>query len=382
MNTIVNEIFNAEAQRRRDAESVNLYFHVFNNLKNSASPRLCASALKKIMLALFCFGACSLRAEQQPGIVFHGSGAAAESLAEAPLLRALGVPRVEMQLEAEPKDKSKWTLQGLNHIVLAGISDEDAVFKKTVGFSFAIDTEKRELYRLGYGRFSGNVGCVETRFNPWLYSNHFDDNPFSTLLVRISGTTEAGVKLAAEAFKNGMNNGVVLGIGAARAESTILDLEPSDESPPNMPAVIEKNGKKLVFAGWTQCPANEYRAMLDLGAKAEPRRIWRVKYLSAESLATASASAWIDGPAAIAPGNALIIAEFGSAEDAQRAHDGAKARAGNSAKAAGEGGGAGFSVPMAGDEQTGGLERRIFYRVVGKYFVGSSLPEWAGEISF
>ena len=355
-----------------------------NESHGKGSVPLCLCVFFKtslFMMLAFCawFLSAAEQQPQQPGIIFHGSVASASALAEAPLLRALGGARVVLALEAEPKDKAKWNAQALNHVVLAGVSGEDDVFKKTVGFSFAIDSEKRELYRLGYGRFSDDVGCVETRFNPWLYSNRFDDNPFSTLLVRISGTSEAGVKLAAEAFKNGMNNGVVLGLGAARVEASILDLEPSAEPPPRMPDAFEKKGaKRLVFAGWTQCPANEYRAMLDLGARAEPRRIWRAKYLSEDSLASASASAWVDGPASVAPGNAVTIAEFASAEDARRAFDGARAREGNNARAEGEG----FSVPMAVDEMTAeAVERRIFYRVVGKYFMGSSLPEWA-EIGF
>ena len=313
-----------------------------------------------VVLCLLALSA-SAFASSRPLWVYAEDGAyAAIDLSQAPLVKALGASLERHDaLEAEPARKEQWLAQGEAHIVVLGTPGEGDVARKTMGFTYGIDTGKKEAYRLGFGRFRGDVGFVETRFNPWLYSNRVDDHADSTLLVRIGGTTPKGVELAAAAFVQGLNNGLVLGPGAQRVEETILDLDPSVEPPPAQP---ERIGD-LVLAGWTQCPAQEYRAMLDLGAQKEPRRMWRVKYLAPDALATASDAAWIFGPQAMSWGNAVTIAEFDDPADAQRTWEGIARQKGVKRE------GSVLTVPFPTDEAMPKSLGTIRYRVEGKRLV-------------
>ena len=248
--------------------------------------------------------------------------AAADALAArgAPLLRALaatqgaGTPERAAAPEAEPADRGAWRAQGLDHIVLLGTPEEGAAAARTAGTTYGIDARRKELFRLGLGRFRGDAGFVETRMNPWLWSDRFDDNPFSTVLVRIGGTTPRGVALAAETFAAGMNNGVVLGPGARRIETSILDRDPSADPPPALPEAVGD----LVFAGWSQPTEAEARAFLDWGATAQPVALWRAKYLATGALETGSGAAWTLGPSALAWGNAALLARFADPADPGR----------------------------------------------------------------
>ena len=285
-----------------------------------------------------------------------------------------GIMRVD-DLQGDPADRAVWKRQALNHLVVVGTPDEGDVARRTQGFTFGINAKTREMYRLGVGRFTGDVGSVETTFNPYLYSNHFDDNPYSTLLVRLSGTTPVGVALAAEAFSQGMLNGMVLGSGAQRVETSLLDQTPSTEPPPNLPLSLSAGEAKYSMAGWSQCPENEYRACLDYGAAQEPRSIWRVKYLATGCLDDASGAAWIRSPHVMAWGNAVTIVEFVDNADPVKMYEGVRASvkpvAGKVAQAES------FSVPMPVDGIVEKSLGRIVYWVQGRRLVMSSLPDWA-----
>ncbi|NLB68572.1 MAG: hypothetical protein GX804_02645, partial [Lentisphaerae bacterium] len=225
-------------------------------------------------------------------------------------------------IQGEPADKGVWNHQALNHLVIIGVPEEGKAAARTQGFTYGIDVEKKEMNRIGVGHFRGDIGTVETLFNPYLYSNRFDDNPFSTLLVRISGTTEKGVALAAKAFLRGMINGVVLGEGVERVESTILDQNPTTKAPPKIPVTLSHGDESFQVAGWSQCPENEYRAYLDYGAERKPLHVWRVKYFSKGCLDDVSGTAWVNGPHIMAWGNAVTISEFSDSKDAVRAFKG------------------------------------------------------------
>lgn len=278
---------------------------------------------------------------------------------------------------ADPSDRAVWKRQALNHLVVVGTPDEGDGAKRTQGFTFGINTQKREMYRLGIGRFRGDVGSVETTFNPYLYSNRFDDNPFSTLLVRISGTTPRGVALAADAFVHGLLNGMVTGADATRVERTILDRDPSLEPPPALPASLALDSERFFMAGWSQCPENEYRACLDMGATNEPRRLWRVKYLTPGALEGASAATWVNSLHVMAWGNAVTLAKFADAADAAAMFRGVRAEVRASAKPVSVGGDEAFSVPMPVDEAFDKSLGRIVYWRQGGLLVMSSLPDWA-----
>lgn len=285
----------------------------------------------------------------------------------APLLVALAAtgaaakPEADDSLAAEP-DKARWLAQAARHVVIVGTPAEGEVCARVAGFTYGIDCAKREAFRLGLGRFRGDVGVVETQFNPWQYSNRLDDVPASALMVRIAGTTPEGVRLAADAFAKGMNNGVVLGAGAARVETSILDLDPSPEPPPEgeLARLAADAGAGAAFAGWTQCPAQEYRAYLDWGADAEPRRVWRAKWLKPGSLASADGATWTRSPLAAAFANAATIAEFADESDA------AKSLAAITAEK-------GASAPFPPDESKTFGSGSISFTRNGRYLIFSSL---------
>ena len=247
---------------------------------------------------------------------------AAEGAPLVSALRATGAgtePRPLAALAADPSDRRVWEDQANRHLVLVGTPDDDGALTRVKGFTYGIDCQKKELFRLGLGRFRGDIGVVETQFNPWLYSNRIEDTPESKLMVRLTGTTPKGVALAVEAFKKGMNNGVVLGPNAKRVEKSILDLDPSAEPPPAEALSHVVVPKGFAYAGWTQCPAQEYRAYVDWGAPSEPRRVWRAKYLGPASLAGAEAPTWARSPLPVAFANAVTIAEFADEKSAATA---------------------------------------------------------------
>jgi hypothetical protein len=315
------------------------------------------------------------------------SNACARLLTSAPMLfQALretggggGVERFD-NLQASPAKRGDWDRQALNHLVVVGTPDEGDGARRTQGFTFGVDTKKREMYRLGIGRFAGDVGSVETTFNPYLYCNKFDDNPYSTLLVRISGTTPRGVALAADAFARGLLNGMVAGPGAQRVERTILDRAPSVEPPPALWSSLAQNGGRFVMAGWSQCPENEYRACLDMGAAHEPQGLWRIKYLIRGSLDGASAETWANSPQAMAWGNAVTLAAFADPADAAAMIQGVRKEAGG--KSVRVGGGEAVSVPMPVDEAFDKSLGRIVYWHQDGTLVMSSMPDWANEQIF
>ena len=283
---------------------------------------------------------------------------------DAPLVKATSavgdstVWKDASAFEAEPKAQDKWMSQANAHVIVEGLPVSGRVTERTKGWTYGIDLGRKELYRLGLGRFQGDVGCVETRFNPWLYSDRVADAPQSTLLVRISGTTAKGVELARKAFLSGMNNGVVLGKGAKRTETSILDLDPSDEPPPTEVLSRLAVPAGCVYAGWSQCPAQEYRAFLDWGAAEDPRRVWRVKYLTADSLKSASGTTWADSPLLSAFGHAVTIADCRTETAAKRILETMPSHA----------------VDFPRDE-VGYGKGKVRFLVQGRYFMMTSLPE-------
>ena len=279
-------------------------------------------------------------------------------------LRATGAgtgPQGLSVLEAQPKDRRVWEDQANRHLVLVGTPDDGAALERVRGFTYGIDCRKKELFRLGLGRFCGDVGVVETQFNPWLYSDRIEDTPESKLMVRLSGTTTKGVALAVEAFKKGMNNGVVLGANAKRVEKSIIDLDPSAEPPPAVALSHVVVPKGFAYAGWTQCPAQEYRAYVDWGAPSEPRRVWRAKYLGPGSLAGAEAPTWARSPLPVAFANAVTIAEFADENSAATALSGLVRRNGGK-----------DSIPYPKDEYVYG-EGSVRFSRVGRWLFLSTM---------
>ena len=301
--------------------------------------------------------------------------------AGAPLFQALGLThrtgpvQSAGELLPAPGDRKVWKWQGLDNLVVVGTPAEGDVAARVKGFTYGIDTGRKELYRFGFGRFTGDVGCVETGFNPWLYSDRFDDNPYSTLLVRISGTTPTGVLLAARAFLDGMNNGIVLGAGARNAEQGLLCRVPSSTPPPKLPPrFVNEDGGILAYAGWSQVPEQDFRALLDYGAPREPVAMWRIKYLATGALDDCSGAAWVRGPAPMAWGNAVTLAFFDDDACAEAAWKGVREACRDRAESKVSGRSA-FSVPMPVDGISQVSLGRVTYWTHGRWLVMSSLPE-------
>jgi hypothetical protein len=134
------------------------------------------------------------------------------------------------------------------------------------------------MYVFGFGNLLGNIGYIESDRNPFLHAQAIKFAPYETEFVTLSGTTPAGVKLAADAFlKDGLINGVVAS-DWKRGDTTLLDRDPLS---PGMalPEALPMQVGKWKLIGITQASEDEYRGVLaDTGV--EPQVIWRGKYYS------------------------------------------------------------------------------------------------------
>ena len=90
--------------------------------------------------------------------------------------------------------------------------------------------------------------------------------------------------------------------------------------------------------------------------------MWRLKYMSRDSLASASGAKWADSPLLQAFGHAVTIAEFETDADAK----GVLARVGSGDRA----------YPK---DEAGYGAGKVRFRSVGRYFLMSSLPEKEGR---
>ncbi len=228
---------------------------------------------------------------------------------------ATGTPVIT---ESEPlMSDSAFRQAAYNHLVIVGLKDQDPLLAKCWGHQAAIDVPAKHFYRLGYGSYTGDLGYVECDWNPFLFSNKTKTNAFTTVIIKISGTSEAGVIAAVKAFREGLLNGAVPAGNFERTENTILDLEPSAAPPPELPSTVQDGNFEAFLAGWTQPAANEYRAYLDAGS-IEPQKLWRVKYLENKVFDDVSGKAWVNGLHRMAYGNAVTIAEFQSPQEAAK----------------------------------------------------------------
>jgi hypothetical protein len=96
-----------------------------------------------------------------------------------------------------------------NHLVVIGLRSQDPVLDKTWGYIAGLDEAKKSFYSSGFGYMSGDIGYVESDRNPFLHSRKIKSALEDTVLIKISGTTEAGVAAAIKAFEGGLLNGFV-----------------------------------------------------------------------------------------------------------------------------------------------------------------------------
>ena len=128
-----------------------------------------------------------------------------------PLLKALsathGVSKVVLQSsESILRDP---TTAAYNHLIVIGLPGNDPLVDKVWDHYAAIDTTAKTLYAEGWGYLAGDLGYIESDRNPFLHSHNIESAPFETELVKISGTSEQGLRAAANAFERGLINGIV-----------------------------------------------------------------------------------------------------------------------------------------------------------------------------
>ena len=240
---------------------------------------------------------------------------AAQSLAGAPLFAHWA--KVGGASSATPEFQSSESLlpdnafktAAYNHLIVVGLRDEDPLLEKCWGNQIGL--RKGEIDTLGYGHWKGDFGTVECDRNPFLYSHKVKDNPYTTNIVKISGTTAAGLIEAVKAFQAGLLNGIVPVGKIELVEKSILDRQPDCVAPPQTP---ERLGE-MVCCGWTQIREEEYRAYYDF-ANCRPARIWRIKYLAPKCFDNVSGRAWVEGLHRLAYGNTVSIVQFETKEDA------------------------------------------------------------------
>ena len=255
-----------------------------------------------------------------------------------------------------------------NHLVVIGRPDQDPLQAKVRGHQAKVDPAAREFYRLGYGRLQGDIGYVECDWNPFLYSEKVKNNPFTTVVIKISGTSDAGVLAALKAFQGGLLNGIVAVGEPARPESSLLDYLPANEVPPALPDRIGN----LTRAGYTQPDGVEYRAWLEWSG-VEPEQLWRIKYLADGVYDDVSPAAWVNGLHRLAYGNAVTIAEFASPEDTAQLKAALQKRQGAKTGKLGSFDAVIFDQPT--DEAFDRSYGKVAYVVLGRRAAAISLPE-------
>lgn len=281
--------------------------------------------MKRLIFSLLLLSGCVLSGTEREILVCTAKDAPASIRAAAatlndarPLaaLRQCGAASGDIRMtESAPLLEAKnFRLAAFNNLILVGLPENDPLLTKCLGHQASIKPGR--FYRLGYGALEGDLGYVECDWNPFLFSDKVRTNPYTTVCIKITGTSEKGLLAAVEAFKNGLLNGVVPAGEVRRTEESLLDLTPSPATPPALPETIAAGNFHATQAGWTQPDAKEYRAFLDIGGK-EPKQIWRVKYLADKALEGVSGEEWVNGLHRLAYGNTVMIAEFTSPSDAE-----------------------------------------------------------------
>jgi hypothetical protein len=205
-----------------------------------------------------------------------------------------------------------------HHLVLIGMPNDPLI--QSV-WQHEATVEKGGFYIFGFGHLRGDIGYIESDRNPFLHSSAIAAAPYETEIITVTGSTPAGVQLAADAFlKIGLINGVVAAPGWSRPQTTILDHDPLTIplEPVAVAPAIAGNAHRI---GVTQAGESEYRDVLqDTGIK--PQSIWRVKYYlpgvwdQSAPAEAASPAEFLNGLHRRATGNTLWIARFASEDDA------------------------------------------------------------------
>jgi hypothetical protein len=287
-------------------------------LSACAALLLTVSALAAPRDVLVCTGS-GLSPELKKAAAEFTAGAA-----QVPLFRALKAAgeynTVRAQDSDELLDPKKYDLAAHNHLVVIGLPSKDALLKKVWGHTVSVDEAKQSLYSQGWGYLQGDIGWIECDRNPFLHSPKIRTAPEGTILVKISGTSEAGILAALAAFKEGLLGGFVPVGKISRPQTTILDRDPDPTpSPAKLPETVTIGGKTATLAGWYDVPENEYRAIEEAAGGLVPQSIRRFKYLAPGILEEKSIVRWLGSVHRMAFGNAVNLVRFASAKEAQQA---------------------------------------------------------------
>jgi hypothetical protein len=206
-----------------------------------------------------------------------------------------------------------------NHLVLVGLPQDPLI--ATVWQREAMPSAGG-MYIFGFGHLQGDIGYIESDRNPFLHSQSIASTPFETQIVTITGTTAAGVQLAAQAFlQQSLVNGVVAAQGWTRPRTSLLDRDPLAPDFA-LPALVPDHIGEAKRIACIQATEDEYRGVLeDTGVL--PRTIWRVKYFSKGNWDSPGAAGSFDNYAAglqrRSYGNTLWLAQFADAAEASAA---------------------------------------------------------------
>ena len=202
--------------------------------------------------------------------------AAAERVRSAttPLLGVLAEGRPvaageSRMLAAGAREKLAW-----NHVIVLGLAEDPLVRQ---AWQHEARAEPAGWYGFGFGVIAGEVGWIESGFNPWLHSTAIAKPPYETQCIAITGSSPAGVAAAAEAFlAQGLVNGVVARTGWSRPQSTLLDRDPLTGEA-DLPAWLPVKAGPWTRIALTQCGADVSHGIL-ADAGVEPAACWLVKY--------------------------------------------------------------------------------------------------------
>lgn len=197
-----------------------------------------------------------------------------------------------------------------NHIIFIGRPDNPlfiAASQREALFSSG------SIYVFGFGAFRGDCGYIESDRNPFLHAARISSAPYETEFITITGTSDQGILLALDAFKQcSLVNGIVAKEGWQRTETTLLDRDPL---PPSfvLPTFAPPQFLDYTRIGITQSSEDEYRGVLaDTGIT--PQLIWRAKYYRPgvwdDAGASAAFDAYSNGLHRRAYGNTLWLAQF------------------------------------------------------------------------
>jgi hypothetical protein len=297
---------------------------------------------------------------------------AAASLIDCPVFTALAACGGASDTQPVTTDSetllpdSAFQRAAYNNLVIIGLPDQDALLRKCWGHQIGLRSGELEV--LGYGKWKGDFGTVECDRNPFLYSHRVKDHPYSTNIVKISGTSIAGVVQAVEAFRTGLLNGIVPAGQGQLIETSILDRKPDFVTPPPFPNELGEFHR----IGWTQPNEIEYRAYIDL-AGYQPEKLWRIKYVKPKVFDNVSAESWVHGLHRLSYGNAVTVAFFASADEAKKTwnalgqSNGAKLETLNSFEC--------YRFEQPTDEAFDKSYGDVRYFVSEKYLIAVSLPQ-------